>query len=51
MTLCGPEEPHEDATALEEVAALYDYEASREWVAASGAGRWFGDLPDNDYRW
>lgn len=40
-----------DIIALEAVAALYDYEAEREWVSQSGTSRWFGDTPDDVCPW
>lgn len=50
--MCEVDKPSDrETTALEAVAALYDYEAEREWASHSGAGRWFGDLPNDDCPW
>lgn len=42
---------HDERTALEHVAALFEHEAEREWLGQSAAGRWFGDLPGDDCPW
>lgn len=39
--------------ALEAKSALYEAELAleHEWLGQSSAGRWFGDLPDDDCPW